>query len=105
VVSVARLEAMKGFAVLAEAVGAVAREGVPVRLTLIGDGAERPALERAARAAGVADAVRFTAALGAPEVARRLAAADVFCLPSFAEGVPVVLMEAMAAACPWSRRA
>jgi glycosyltransferase involved in cell wall biosynthesis len=91
IVTIGRLEPMKGFAVLLEAVARLER----VRLTIIGDGPERAALE--ARANG---AVTFTGALGAPEVAERLAGADMFCLPSFAEGVPVVLMEAMASGLP-----
>jgi glycosyltransferase involved in cell wall biosynthesis len=95
-VTVGRLESMKGFAVLLEAIGALARDGEPIRLTVIGDGPQRPALEAAAPP-GV---VTFTGALGAPEVKRRLAQADLFCLPSFAEGLPVVLMEAMASGLP-----
>jgi glycosyltransferase involved in cell wall biosynthesis len=93
ILTVGRLEPMKGFAVLLEAVAAL---GLDVRLTIVGDGLERAALE--ARARGLP--VTFTGALGAPDVIERLAAADIFCLPSFAEGVPVVLMEAMAAGLP-----
>jgi glycosyltransferase involved in cell wall biosynthesis len=98
VLSIGRLEPMKGFAVLIDAVARLVGEGVDVRLTIVGDGPQRAALESAAR--DVAHAVRFTGALGAPEVARRLAESDLFCLPSFAEGVPVVLMEAMATGLP-----
>jgi glycosyltransferase involved in cell wall biosynthesis len=98
--SVGRLDAMKGFAMLIEAVAALVREGVPLRLTLVGDGPQRAALEAQAANELPPGTVIFTGALGAPEVTRRMAAADVFCLPSFAEGVPVVLMEAMAAGLP-----
>jgi glycosyltransferase involved in cell wall biosynthesis len=96
VASVGRLAPMKGFGVLLEALAAVEH----ARLTLVGDGPERGALEAAARRLGVADRVAFTGALGAGDVAQILRSADVFCLPSFAEGVPVVLMEAMAARLP-----
>jgi glycosyltransferase involved in cell wall biosynthesis len=63
---------------------------------MIGDGPDRAVLERAAQRLHLADCVEFTGSLGQPEVAERFESADVFCLPSFAEGLPVVLMEAMA---------
>jgi colanic acid/amylovoran biosynthesis glycosyltransferase len=44
--------------------------------------------------------VRWLGAVGQDEIRRHYAEADAFCLPSFAEGVPVVLMEAMATALP-----
>jgi glycosyltransferase involved in cell wall biosynthesis len=100
VLAIGRLEPMKGFAVLLAALAQLVRDGEPVRLTLVGDGPERAALEAQAARDLPPGAVRFTGALGAPEVTRRLAGADVFCLPSFAEGLPVVLMEAMAAGLP-----
>jgi glycosyltransferase involved in cell wall biosynthesis len=96
VVSVGRLAPMKGFGVLLEALADV--DGAT--LTLVGDGPDRTALETSARRLGLADRVRFAGALGAGEVTELLREADVFCLPSFAEGVPVVLMEAMAARVP-----
>ena len=96
IVSVGRLAPMKGFAVLLEALAEV--DGA--RLTLVGDGPERAALEATARRLGLDGRVRFTGALGAGGVTDLLREADVFCLPSFAEGVPVVLMEAMAARLP-----
>jgi glycosyltransferase involved in cell wall biosynthesis len=98
--SIGRLEPMKGFAVLIEAVAELVRAGEPLRLTIVGDGPQRAALEALAARELPADRFAFTGALGAPEVTRRLAEADVFCLPSFAEGVPVVLMEAMASGLP-----
>src|SRR5206468_4565830 len=60
----------------------------------------RPALEKQAAEAGLLDRVTFTGAVGQHEVRRYYDDADVFCLPSFAEGVPVVLMEAMACGLP-----
>jgi glycosyltransferase involved in cell wall biosynthesis len=96
IVSVGRLAPMKGFSVLLEALA----ELDDARLTLVGDGPERAALEATARRLGLDGRVRFTGALGADAVGALLREADVFCLPSFAEGVPVVLMEAMAARVP-----
>lgn len=93
---VGRLAAIKGIRVLFDA---LARADLPgARLTLVGDGAERPALEREAAHLGL-DA-RFLGFRGQAEVAAALAEAEALVLPSFAEGVPVVLMEAMASARP-----
>jgi glycosyltransferase involved in cell wall biosynthesis len=100
IASVGRLAPMKGFGILLEALAALRRDGVDARLTLAGDGPQRSALEAAARRLGIADSVTFAGALGADEVSALLRRADVFCLPSFAEGVPVVLMEAMASRLP-----
>jgi glycosyltransferase involved in cell wall biosynthesis len=100
VLSVGRLDPMKGFSVLLEALADLRDEGVALNLTLVGDGPERARLEAAARRFGLTERVRFTGALGAADVTGLLAEADLFCLPSFAEGVPVVLMEAMAAGLP-----
>ena len=93
---VGRLAAIKGVYVLLEA---LARADLPgACLAVVGDGAERPALEREAARLGLD--VRFLGFRGQAEVAAALAQADALVLPSFAEGVPVVLMEAMASARP-----
>lgn len=68
------------------------------RVVLVGDGPERASLERLA--AELRADVTFTGAVGQDEILEHYAAADIFCLPSFAEGVPVVLMEAMATGLP-----
>jgi hypothetical protein len=68
-----------------------------VRLTIVGDGTERATLE--AMAAPLAPRCA-SPATSQDEVAAILATADAFVLPSFAEGVPVVLMEALAAGLP-----
>ncbi len=94
----------KGHRVLLEALAdpALAR----VNVTLVGYGAERQNLEAAAQAAGLSDRVRFVGARREDEVAELMAACDLFVLPSLIaasgqmEGVPVVLMEAMASGAP-----
>ncbi|SMY06880.1 glycosyltransferase [Flavimaricola marinus] len=97
---VGRLAAVKGVPVLFEAL-AEARTSLPnLRLTLIGDGLDRPALETLAKSMGLSDAITFAGYKNQTEVAEALAKADLLVLPSFAEGVPVVLMEAMAAGKP-----
>jgi glycosyltransferase involved in cell wall biosynthesis len=98
VLCVGRLVPVKGQAVLLDAVGRLAERGVPVHATFVGDGPSRPDLERIARERGLP--VTFAGAVGQDEIRRHYGAADVFCLPSFAEGVPVVLMEAMAMTLP-----
>jgi colanic acid/amylovoran biosynthesis glycosyltransferase len=93
--NVGRLVSLKGHAVLLEALARLTDAGLDVRLTVIGDGPKRAALEREAASRGLADRVEWTGALGQDEVPARYAESDVFCLPSFAEGLPTVLMEAM----------
>ena len=93
---VGRLAAVKGVPVLFEALAALP-SGM-ARLDLIGEGPDRARLEELAAPLG--DAVRFLGHRGQGEVAAALAECDALVLPSFAEGVPVVLMEAMASARP-----
>ncbi len=95
---VGRLAAVKGLRVLFDAF-ARARENHPdLHLTLVGDGDDRTHLEHLAAPLG--DAVHFAGYLSQDAVAKALAEADVLVLPSFAEGLPVVLMEALASARP-----
>lgn len=97
---VGRLSAVKGVPVLLRAL-ARGRETRPhLTLDLVGDGPDRGALERLARDLGLRETVRFHGYRGQSEVAALLRETGILVLPSFAEGVPVVLMEAMAAARP-----
>jgi colanic acid/amylovoran biosynthesis glycosyltransferase len=100
VLHVGRLVPVKGQAVLLEAIALLVARGVGVRATIVGDGPERPALERLAGELGILDRVTFTGYVGQDDIRRYYETADVFCLPSFNEGVPVVLMEAMAMEVP-----
>jgi len=97
-VFVGRLVPIKGLRVLMEAFAAARAEVPGLRLTLVGDGADRAHLETLAAPYG--DHVRFTGYLDQDGVAESLRGADALVLPSFAEGVPVVLMEAMASGKP-----
>jgi colanic acid/amylovoran biosynthesis glycosyltransferase len=97
---VGRLVADKGQGILLEALAELRRDGHDVRVTFAGDGPARGQLERRAERLGVADSVAFAGHVGTDRIRDFYAAADVFCLPSFAEGVPVVLMEAMASGLP-----
>jgi L-malate glycosyltransferase len=69
-------------------------------LTIVGDGELRAELEAAAVELGVAGRVRFLGERPKEEVARLMREADLFVLPSLAENLPVVLIEAMASGLP-----
>ena len=94
VLTVARLESQKDHATLIEAVPRVP----DARFVLVGEGGERRALESRARALGVSDRVRFLGLRG--DIADLLAISDVFVLPSLYEGLPLSILEAMAAGKP-----
>jgi glycosyltransferase involved in cell wall biosynthesis len=100
IVSVGRLVPVKGQLVLLEAFAELIGAARDARLTLIGDGPMRATLERAAIELGLQHRVEICGALGHPQVIEHMTAADILCLPSFAEGVPIVLMEAMAIGLP-----
>ena len=102
VACVGRLVAEKGQAILVDALELLHERGLAVRVVFVGDGPERGALEAAVAQRGLD--VEFTGSVGHDVVQTHLAAADAFCLPSFAEGVPVVLMEAMASQLPATGR-
>jgi colanic acid/amylovoran biosynthesis glycosyltransferase len=86
----------KGQTVLLEATAILRRRGYKLNVTLAGDGPSRPALERLVEPLGIASCVSFPGAIGQDDIHGLYARAWIFCLPSFAEGIPVVLMEAMA---------
>jgi glycosyltransferase involved in cell wall biosynthesis len=98
--AVGRLAPEKGHAILLEALAQVTARGVRTELEIVGGGDRLEALRRVARELGVADRVAFAGHVGQREIAQRYAAADVFCLSSLGEGLPVALMEAMASELP-----
>lgn len=100
VLTVARLAASKGIHLLVDAVAELVSDGVDVKLAVVGDGPERDTLAARVRALGLGDRVEFAGFVGQDDILEWYAWADIFCLPSFAEGIPVVLMEAMAAELP-----
>ena len=100
VLCVGRLVHLKGQSLLVRAIAELSSRGVDARLTLVGDGPRRAALDELARNLGVADRVHLAGSVGQDVIRDRYSDADVFCLPSFAEGLPVVLMEAMALELP-----
>jgi colanic acid/amylovoran biosynthesis glycosyltransferase len=97
---VGRLVPVKGLFILIAALDRLVRKGRPVRLRLAGDGPDRAALERNAAERGLNLHVTFEGWQNADGVRALYRQADIFVLPSFAEGIPVVLMEAMAMEIP-----
>ena len=93
-------QCLKGVPVLFDALDRLKDRDGGFRVTLVGDGPERAALEAEATARGLAEHIAFTGYLSQDAVAGVLDQADLLVLPSFAEGVPVTLMEAMAARLP-----
>lgn len=99
-VSIGRFVEQKGQMVLVRAMERLARDLPDVRLTLVGDGEMRGDLETAIAAAGLEDRITLTGWLDEDGVRQALAEAHALVMPSFAEGLPMVVMEAMAAARP-----
>jgi glycosyltransferase involved in cell wall biosynthesis len=91
---VGRLEAPKGVLDLLEAFALLARRRPDVRLALVGDGGARAACARTAAALG--DRVVVAGVRPLAEVPRWMAACDALVLPSWAEGTPNVILEALA---------
>lgn len=99
-VCVGRLCEQKGQALLLAAARRMAAQGTDFELVLAGDGEMRQELEELIEAYGLRDRVRITGWVSGEEVRALLLAARGLVLPSFAEGLPVVIMEAMALARP-----
>ena len=103
VITVARLVEKKG---IADAILAVSRLGTDCEYVIVGDGPLRAELEALARTNGVADRVRFTGSLPRTGVAELLRSSSACLAPSVTgadgdiEGIPVSIMEAMAAGLP-----
>ena len=98
--SVGRLSAPKGYPILIEAVALLRGRGRNVRLTLVGEGPLRTALEGQIAVRGLGDLIHLAGACNHDRVVSFYDSSDAFVLSSFLEGVPVVLMEAMAMELP-----
>jgi glycosyltransferase involved in cell wall biosynthesis len=95
-VNVGRLAEQKGQLLLVEAAAALRDRGHDFELVIVGDGPLREDLEALIDRLGLGDRVRITGFLDNRAVRRELEAARALVLPSFAEGLPVVIMEALA---------
>lgn len=97
---VARLIQRKGQHQLIQAVKRLTDEGIAVTLDLVGTGDALHTYQAQVQALGLEDRVRFVGYVPRAEIAARYAAAHVFVLPSYNEGMSVATLEAMAAGLP-----
>lgn len=97
---IGRLSPEKGHLVLLDAFAALRRDHPRVTLTLAGDGDMRPQIQARIDQLGLTEAVRITGWISADQVSQELAHCHTLVQPSFIEGLPVVIMEAMAAGRP-----
>jgi colanic acid/amylovoran biosynthesis glycosyltransferase len=95
-VSVARFCRLKGHETLLAAFAEVLRRGHVAELVLVGDGETRNAIERQIDALSLRSAVRITSWLGNDAVRREIEASRALVVPSYAENLPVVIMESFA---------
>lgn len=97
---VGRLDPVKGADLLLDALAALRPDHPSLTATFIGDGPQAEHTRAHARALGLDDVTTFLGAQPEAAVADLLRQSDLLVLPSFAEGLPVVLMEAMATGLP-----
>ena len=95
-VTVGRLSEQKGHWILLDAAAELVDRGVDFNLTLVGDGELRPEVEAHLQRAGLTDHVRITGWASEDEVRAEILNSRALVLPSFAEGLPVVIMESLA---------
>ena len=100
ILCVGRLSPEKGHLVLLDALAILRKQGIEPHCTLVGDGPMRTRLEEQTKTLGLTPYVTFAGALEPADVAHHYRSAGVAVLASFSEGVPVVLMEAMAHGLP-----
>jgi teichuronic acid biosynthesis glycosyltransferase TuaC len=100
IVTVANLVARKRHVDVLEAVALLAGAHPDLRWRVVGDGPERPLLERLAAELGIGERVQFCGALAPPAAAAAARAAAVFVLPSVEEAFGVAYVEAMAGGVP-----
>jgi len=95
-VCVGRICEAKGQMLLIEAAARLAARGIAFELTLAGDGPMRGEIEALIERHRLGEQIRITGWVSSPQVREEIMASRALVLPSFAEGLPVVLMEAMA---------
>jgi glycosyltransferase involved in cell wall biosynthesis len=106
ILCVGRLTPAKGQHILIDALERLTQfdrlkqKGRQVRLRLVGSGPDEASLREHAARSTARESIVFEGAINQDRIREYYAAADAFCLPSFAEGLPVVLMEAMAMEIP-----
>jgi colanic acid/amylovoran biosynthesis glycosyltransferase len=94
-VCIGRLSEAKGHLLLLEATAKLVARGIDVELTIAGDGPMRGVLEEVIVKHKLSNRVRITGWISSDQVRKELLASRALVLPSFAEGLPVVVMESM----------
>lgn len=100
VLNVGRLVPEKGGPVLIDALAQLRERGIDFQARMIGGGDLHDSLAEQIERLGLADRIELVGPVGQDEILAHYHWADVFCLPSFQEGLPVVLMEALATGIP-----
>jgi colanic acid/amylovoran biosynthesis glycosyltransferase len=100
ILSVGRLSPIKAFAGLIEAFADVKKRSSNVELRIIGEGPERKAIERQIQRLGLSDSCFLLGCKSGADVLREMADSDIFAMSSLMEGLPVVIMEALAVGVP-----
>lgn len=95
-VCIARLSEQKGHLLLLQAAARLQQEGCRLKLVLVGDGPLRADVESEILRLGLGETVVLTGMIGQDDVRDEILHAKALVLPSFAEGLPVVLMESLA---------
>jgi glycosyltransferase involved in cell wall biosynthesis len=98
--SVGRLSAEKGFAVLVSALARARARGLDFQARIVGGGAEAAYLAASVREVGLGAEVEFTGALRGPQLVEQYAWADAYVQPSLREGFGVAIVEALATGLP-----
>jgi colanic acid/amylovoran biosynthesis glycosyltransferase len=96
IVCVGRLCEEKGQMLLVEAINILTKQGLKCHLTLVGDGPLRPQIEALIKKYNLQKQVQITGWASSNDVQKYILKSRTMVLPSFAEGLPVVLMEALA---------
>jgi len=99
-VCVGRLSPEKGQLMLVEAAARLREEGVHAEIVLVGDGPLRGDIERRARELGMEAMIHVAGWQSSSDVRRSMLQSRAVVMPSFVEGIPVALMEAMALRLP-----
>lgn len=100
ILCVGRLTPAKGQHLLIDAVARLRQQGHSVRVRLVGAGDDEPGLREHAARIPQPESIVFEGGVNPDQIRKLYESADIFCLPSFAEGIPVALMEAMAMEIP-----
>jgi glycosyltransferase involved in cell wall biosynthesis len=100
VLTVGRVDTMKGTVLLLRALAELRKRGLEPKLTIVGEGPSKTKAMAMADRLDVSEQVTWEGAVAQDRMSDFYAQCDIFCLTSFAEGVPIVLMEAMAMEVP-----